>query len=87
MELQFDVFEKEYEQFIERKDLSFLREEYHRLLVNKDREVQVLEPGNEYTGYALGVNDKGELLVRRSDGTVEAVFAGEVSVRGVYGYV
>lgn len=81
------VFEKEYKQFLEREDLSFLREEYNCLLVNKGREVRVLEPGNEYTAYALGINDKGELLVRRNDGTVETVFAGEVSVRGVYGYV
>ena len=29
----------------------------------------------------------GELIVRKEDGTEEAVYAGEVSVRGVYGYV
>ena len=29
----------------------------------------------------------GELLVQREDGSVEAVYAGEVSVRGIYGYV
>lgn len=82
-----DIFEKEYEQFMGQGDLSFLREDYNRILVNKDREVRVLEPGNEYTAYALGVNDNGELMVRRDDGTVETVFSGEVSVRGVYGYV
>jgi len=27
------------------------------------------------------------LIVRKEDGTEEAVYAGEVSVRGVYGYV
>ncbi len=82
-----DIFEKEYEQFVECGDISFLREEYNRLLVNRSREVRVLEPGNEYTAYALGVNDKGELLVRKDDGVLETVFAGEVSVRGIYGYV
>ena len=30
---------------------------------------------------------QGELLVERPDGTVEEVYAGEVSVRGIYGYV
>ena len=46
-----------------------------------------MEPGHEYTGTALGINDQGELLVRCPDGHTEAIYAGEVSVRGVYGYV
>ena len=28
-----------------------------------------------------------ELLVRRENGQVETIYAGEVSVRGIYGYV
>lgn len=61
--------------------------DYEKLLVNKGKTVRVLEPGHEYIGTALGINDKGELLIRREDGSVTAVYAGEVSVRGVYGYV
>lgn len=49
--------------------------------------MRVLEPGNEYTGISRGINDLGELLVEREDRSVTAVFAGEVSVRGVYGYI
>ena len=62
-------------------------EEYNELLLNRDQKVRVLEPGREYTGTALGINQNGELLVVREDGTRTAVYAGEVSVRGVYGYV
>ena len=29
----------------------------------------------------------GQLLVEREDGTTESIYAGEVSVRGLYGYV
>ena len=36
---------------------------------------------------ARGINDAGELLVERSEGGLTAVYAGEVSVRGIYGYV
>ena len=36
---------------------------------------------------ALGINDRGELMVELSGGRIEEVYAGEVSVRGVYGYV
>lgn len=81
------TFWEEYECFVERKNLSFLQEEYNSMLINRDKEVRVLEPGNEYTAYALGVNHIGELLVRTLEGKEKAVYAGEVSVRGVYGYV
>ena len=80
-------FEKYYGLFEETEDLSLLTDEYNRLLVNQNQEVRVLEPENEYTGLALGINNQGELLVRREDGHVEEIYAGEVSVRGVYGYV
>lgn len=82
-----EAFEKYYEIFLRTEDLSGLREQYGKLLVNAGREVRVLAPGNEYTGTALGIDDRGELLVQRENGQTEAVYAGEVSVRGVYGYV
>ena len=68
-------------------NLSGLVERYSALLVNKDREVRVLDPKGEFRGIARGINDTGELLVELADGTVTAVYAGEVSVRGLYGYV
>lgn len=80
-------FEKYYEAFLQTEDLSLLQEQYNKLLLNRNRMVRVLEPGNEYSGMALGINKDGELLVEREDGTRTAVYAGEVSVRGVYGYV
>lgn len=82
-----EAFEKEYDKFVEIENLSFLQEEYNNILINCGKEVRVLEPGNEYTAYALGISETGELLVRKADGSKEAVFAGEVSVRGLYGYV
>lgn len=79
-------FEKNYEVFCETKDLTGLIDEYHRLLINKGRVVRVLEPGNEYMAVSHGINELGELLVEREDGRMESIYAGEVSVRGVYGY-
>ena len=80
-------FEAYYEVFLKTEDLSGVREQYNGLLVNRDQEVKVLEPGNEYEAHALGINDTGELIVRTKSGQEKAVYAGEVSVRGVYGYV
>lgn len=81
------AFEKAYEEFIRTGDLSGLRESYEGLLVNKGQEVNVLDPNGDYRGTALGITDTGELRVRLADGSVENVYAGEVSVRGIYGYV
>ena len=36
---------------------------------------------------ALDVDEEFGLIVRRENGTVETVRTGEVSVRGLYGYV
>lgn len=80
-------FEEYYEQFIEKGDLSCIQKAYNDILVNRDREVMVLEPGGGYQAMAIGINENGELLVEKEDGSRETVFAGEVSVRGVYGYV
>ena len=80
-------FEIYYNRFEQTEDLSLLIEDYNRLLVNRGQQVRVLEPNHEYTGLALGINKEGELLVRCEDGHTEAVYAGEVSVRGIYGYV
>ncbi len=82
-----DAFAADYELFLKKQNLTFLREEYNQMLVNYHREVRVLEPGNEYSAVARGINDMGELLVEKADGSMEAVYAGEVSVRGICGYV
>lgn len=81
------AFEKAYEAFLEAGNLLPILESYHAHLVNINRRVRVLEPSGEYEGNALGVTVAGELLVEKSDGIVQKVYAGEVSVRGLYGYV
>lgn len=80
-------FQKQYELFLEVQELSFIKNPYNQMLINKDQQVIVLEPDNEYEAEALGINETGELLVKKANGDIEAVFAGEVSVRGLYGYV
>lgn len=80
------AFEECYEIFRTEQSFASLRQRYNDLLVNKDREVLVLDPKGEFKGVSLGINETGELLVKREDGTVTEVYAGEVSVRGIYGY-
>lgn len=80
-------FERDYALFVKKCNLSLLLAQYNAVLVNCGREVRVLDPAGEYTGTAQGINEKGELCVEVSGGKVKKVYAGEVSVRGVYGYV
>lgn len=82
-----EEFESLYEEFEKRKSLEFIRDEYETLLVNEGREVCVLEPGKEWTGTAAGITETGELIVKKDSGEICEISSGEVSVRGVYGYV
>ncbi|WP_143319598.1 biotin--[acetyl-CoA-carboxylase] ligase [Clostridium sp. HBUAS56010] len=82
-----ESFEAYYEQFMVQGDLSGLKSVYNQYMVNAGREVKILESSGDYTGKALGINEKGELLVEMQSGEVKHVISGEVSVRGLYGYV
>ena len=85
--LVMEAFEKNYEIFDKTHDLSLLKNEYEEILANYGQPVRILDKNNPYEGVCTGINNKGELLVRLSDGTEKAVGAGEVSVRGLYSYV
>ena len=80
-------FEENYAAFLETLDLSGLKEAYQNHLQGVGNEVRVLDPAGEYTGISHGINDKGELIVEKENGEKVRVYAGEVSVRGLYGYV
>ena len=80
-------FEENYAVFLKTQDMSGLMEKYSGMLINLDRDVLVLGAEDSYKAHALGIDRQGELIVRREDGTEEKIYAGEVSVRGVYGYV
>ncbi|MBD5631618.1 MAG: biotin--[acetyl-CoA-carboxylase] ligase [Clostridia bacterium] len=80
-------FEENYAVFLETLDMSGLREAYQNHLQGVGSEVRVLDPAGEYTGISHGINDQGELIVEKENGERVQVYAGEVSVRGLYGYV
>ena len=81
-----ECFERNYELFLKTSDLSGMRARYEALLVNKGKPVRVLDEMQPYDGISEGINDRGELLVRVGE-ELRHVAYGEVSVRGIYGYV
>lgn len=82
-----DSFERIFGKFLETENLAGVKEEYEEMLLNMNQRVRVLRPDSEYKAVALGITDTGELIVRTDDGKIVEVYAGEVSVRGVLGYV
>lgn len=79
-------FEKYYGLFLQEGDLKLLMEEYQQMSANIGQSVTVLDPGGAYEGVAKGITKDGELMVDTPEGT-RLVSSGEVSVRGIYGYV
>ena len=78
--------ESYYEIFLETEDLSGLVKEYNSLLVNMNNRVKVLDPKEPFEGKAVGITKRGELIVDTWESR-KSVSSGEVSVRGIYGYV
>lgn len=87
LEVVLRQLEENYEKYEKSLSLEDLLEEYNAHLVNLDRQVRVLDPKGEWEGTARGINKQGELLVEDESGKIIEVYAGEVSVRGLYGYV
>jgi len=54
-------------------------------LIGKD--VRLSVRGEEKEVKAIDINEEGELIVQDKSGSISRVFSGEVSVRGLYGYV
>ena len=80
-------FERDYLRFLKTGNLSAFTDEYNKKSVNFRERVRVLDPKGEYEGTAEGIDEKGNLIVKRDGGEMVKVYSGEVSVRGIYGYV
>nr|WP_325298969.1 biotin--[acetyl-CoA-carboxylase] ligase [uncultured Dysosmobacter sp.] len=68
-------------------DLSEYLAAYRRDCVNLGKAVQLISPAGRETVTAVGIDGDFGLVVRGADGEERAVRSGEVSVRGLYGYV
>ena len=61
---------------------------YRANCVTLGKEISLVRSdGNVHHGVALDIDGEGALIVRHDDGRMEAVSSGEVSVRGMYGYL
>lgn len=78
-------FEPLYKQF-QQEGIAPLIEEYKKVCVTLNRDVRVICRNGTVTGRAVDIDENGALEVMTETGRI-SVTAGEVSVRGLYGYV
>ena len=60
---------------------------YRQDCITLGQEISLVRGEEVRHGTALDIDEDGALIVRFSDGQISAVNSGEVSVRGMYGYV
>ena len=65
------------------KSIKISRE--NSILLGKD--VRIIKGNTERTGKALDIDEEGQLVVEMENGNIEKIYSGEVSIRGIDGYV
>ncbi|MBS5302898.1 MAG: biotin--[acetyl-CoA-carboxylase] ligase [Clostridia bacterium] len=78
-------FEYYYKKFLD-GGLSAILDEYKKCCVTLGREVNVIFKNETVRGTAVDVDENGSLAVQTENGIIH-VTSGEVSVRGIYGYI
>ena len=71
---------------IEQQSFAGIAEDFRQECITLGSQVQVLGTDSSFTGVAEDIDETGALLVH-VDGELRRVLAGDVSVRGVMGYV
>ncbi len=82
---ELNYFEYYYKKFLE-GGLGAILDEYKENCVTIGRDVTVIYKKENVTGKAADIDENGALVVETADGTIR-VTSGEVSVRGIYGYI
>lgn len=64
-----------------------IMEQYRNDCITLGQEISVITPNSIRHGIAKDIDEDGALLVSFSDGSLENINTGEVSIRGMYGYL
>lgn len=76
-----------YDAFMEQGDLSSFINTYKKYCITYDSYVKVFEGKTEIRGKVTDITPTGELILKDETGKEVTIRSGEVSVRGLYGYV
>ena len=64
-----------------------IMDRYKKNCITLGKEIQVIRQDTIRCGKAIDLDENGGLLVQYENATLETVSSGEVSVRGMYGYL
>jgi BirA family biotin operon repressor/biotin-[acetyl-CoA-carboxylase] ligase len=82
-----NYFESYYKAFIETGGIESFIQEYKEKSAVLGREVRVTSSSLQLTGTVVDISNEGQLLLRLEDGSIKEIISGEVSVRGMDGYI
>jgi len=80
-------FEKLYLDLAKNLDITNIINNYKKLSVTLGKDVRIIYNNEEQLGFAKDINNSGQLVVILENGEEIEIVSGEVSVRGIYGYV
>ncbi len=80
-------FEQLYIDFIKTSNIESILNNYRKMSATLDKEIKVTYNKEEIEGKAIDINNSGQLIVKLRNGNIIELASGEVSVRGIYGYV
>lgn len=81
-----EIFETYYKLLL-KGNTDELMGEYWDLCITIGKDIIATKDNNEIKGKATGISQTGELIIKKEDGTSLNINSGEVSVRGIYGYI
>jgi BirA family biotin operon repressor/biotin-[acetyl-CoA-carboxylase] ligase len=79
--------EKEYDRYLSEGSLEHIVSGCDALLIHRARHIRLLNRTEETIVFSEGINRFGELRVREPGGNIRTIGIGEVSVRGLKGYI
>ena len=80
-------FEEIYKVFVRDGSIRSFLDEYKSKSAVLEKEVILISKKEEIAGLAVDISEEGHLVVKLADGSCREVMSGEVSVRGIYGYI
>lgn len=83
----FCEFEKLYDKYIEFDDKSKVLELFRRYSNTINKDVYLIKDNEKELVKCIDINEEGNLIVKDVNGNLREVFSGEVSLRGMNGYV
>ena len=88
VEMILATFRQLYDIYVETGNLGYMLDEYNDGLIHNGQSIRVINGEEVAVGKCLGMDETGALLLQEEGHSdITRVISGEVSVRGVYGYV